>query len=403
MVNKKLLNKCPKCRKNSFNVFAIFSDHYLRKCKECSYPQYGDNNIQATFYLPKLKKRIIYLDEFAIIELNKVRLNTQNEPYWHDLYIILKYLVEAQLIICPYSEFHIEESMPGNSFSDLERTYQLLSHGVNFKSRITLLKFQFNQNISKWLKENSVKAADPNFIFNGHVHGWNSNMSEHIDTPETYLLNDEYFNGKTILHEKLGKIFERWKDETSIPIESCFEEEWRSFGPTIINWYYENKNSLSMINQTFISEIITTIIYYLRETRIDDDKIEDHAVGYLNSDLLGELPFNRLRAALFACLAQSAKGGQKQIDESDIPTDIQFISYYLPYCDAILIDKKCHHLLNIIKNKHLFDYNTKVFSMSNSDSFIDYLKEIKNSISDPFLLKLKEVYGDTWQGSLFSE
>lgn len=393
-------NICPKCRHSSFKVLGIFHDHYIRQCTDCGFPQLGEDSLNAIFYLPKLKKKIIYIDEFAIIELNRARLGTPREQFWSELYKLLLYLVDTQQIICPYSEFHVLESRASSIFDEIKRTYMILSHGINFKHREDILKIQFVQNISEWFKKGKQIQFQIESIFNGHIHGWNGNLTEHIETPERYLHNIDYKFDKENLHNKIGDIFKRWQGEPEIPIMDCFKEEWQSFGPTFINEFKKNITSYNMGLGSYCTEIVLSIIGYLRESKVEDRLLLETSEKYFNSELLKNIPFNRLQAGLFACLAHLAKTGQKQIDQSDIPTDFKIISYYLPYCDGILVDKKCHQLLDIIRDKKIYHYNTKVFSMRNRQDLMKYLNEIRIAISAPTKELLREVYSDTWQGSL---
>lgn len=56
---------CPKCKRtDTFGVStSIGRDSYTKKCKECFYVE--------SYKLPKLNKKIIYLDQFVISDMMK--------------------------------------------------------------------------------------------------------------------------------------------------------------------------------------------------------------------------------------------------------------------------------------------------------------------------------------------
>ena len=55
---------CPKCRKEGFGVLMIDGRHYTRRCRECWHTENID--------LPPIRKKIIYIDQFAISGMMKV-------------------------------------------------------------------------------------------------------------------------------------------------------------------------------------------------------------------------------------------------------------------------------------------------------------------------------------------
>jgi hypothetical protein len=57
MLVTRVLGDCPECGgKNSFGNVSVRGDHVLRGCKSCKY--------NTTVWLPKVRKKIIYLDQF---------------------------------------------------------------------------------------------------------------------------------------------------------------------------------------------------------------------------------------------------------------------------------------------------------------------------------------------------
>lgn len=58
--------ECPKCHAQELGVLMVCEQHYVRRCRSCLTP--------VSIPLPTLRKRIVYLDQFAISNMMK-RLN----------------------------------------------------------------------------------------------------------------------------------------------------------------------------------------------------------------------------------------------------------------------------------------------------------------------------------------
>jgi hypothetical protein len=81
----------------------------MRRCRDCWHKQF--------YPLPELRKRIIYLDQFVVSNLMKldnpgVRGHgpVVAEPFWRELRDLLSQLRKLQMICCPDSGSHEEES-----------------------------------------------------------------------------------------------------------------------------------------------------------------------------------------------------------------------------------------------------------------------------------------------------
>src|SRR5262249_50404659 len=91
------------------------------------------------FVLPRLIKKVIYLDQFALSNIMKA-LNPNTDAYkkgmdsfWITLFKKLYRLVQYQMIVCPNSEVHEKESRVSSYFTALRRMNELLSGQVSFR------------------------------------------------------------------------------------------------------------------------------------------------------------------------------------------------------------------------------------------------------------------------------
>lgn len=63
---------------------------------------------------------------------------------------------------------------------------------------------------------------------------------------------------------------------------------------------------------------------------------------------------------------------------SGIYFDMEFISVYAPYCDAIFTDRTMYRWLSDMQKKSPNDFQFKVFSVENIGEFESYLNDIVN-------------------------
>src|SRR3989344_8277636 len=122
----------PTCQsENSFGVFMPIAGarSYSRKCKVCDY--------EAGFPLPKIKKKVLYLDQFVISNLiklldkdHKSHETIKADPFWTELFIRLEKASKSQAIVCPDSFYHRDESLvSGIDFRLMKRLYEHFSSG----------------------------------------------------------------------------------------------------------------------------------------------------------------------------------------------------------------------------------------------------------------------------------
>src|SRR5690348_11887102 len=88
---------CPKCSKQGYGVLTVTDTRCIRRCRDCWHT--------ATVYLPKIKKRIVYVDQLAFSNIMKfLSPDTKGheravaEPFWRALFEILDIVCRLQLV-----------------------------------------------------------------------------------------------------------------------------------------------------------------------------------------------------------------------------------------------------------------------------------------------------------------
>src|SRR4051794_11737159 len=108
---------CPACGADEFGVLMMADHRYFRRCRACM--------TDESFALPPLEKKVLYLDQFAISNLMKVihpdhrervaERDADDAGFWIDLFARLDRLVKLNLLACPSSLTHWEESVASAS------------------------------------------------------------------------------------------------------------------------------------------------------------------------------------------------------------------------------------------------------------------------------------------------
>lgn len=341
--------KCPKCGKESFGILMICAHHYCRRCRECFYPTGTEPS--ECYLLPKLDKKIIYIDQFAISNM-MMALNPQTRAYqkgkidefWRKLFEKLDRLCKLQLIICPDSGFHTTESLVWKSdlasyFEPLKQMYGLLSHNVSFLDHETIKRFQICEHAKNWVdgKENEKLNLDAQSVTRGEINAWQSRLAISINLQYNQGWTDELRKTRERKHEGLKNVFEHWQTEKGKTFEEWFEWESKTFGEVTLQLYF-NSSPFSVI-------LIHSIHDTFRKAGIQDSEICPKTIEYLTSPSLKNVPFIKISSMLYASLARQVNLGRKEPPDRGMANDIEIISVLSPYCDAMFIDKKCHGYL----------------------------------------------------------
>jgi len=408
--------RCPKCDKDGFGVLMIRENSYWRRCRECFYPSPTDT--PAIFSLPKLNKKVIYLDQFAISNMmkalypkTKTHSKTVLDTFWLKLFERLDSLCKLQLIICPSSGFHTNESLLSPYFQPLKQMYDLLSHGVRFYSHDTIKRFQICEHASNWIQGKAEKQLYLNSqsVVYGNINAWQERLIFSFNLNYGPKEIDDLRNARESIHGGLSDVFKRWQSEKNRTFNDWFIEESMAFGRVSLGVYMDYLKRFVQISTGLAKltindifpppsiDLIHAIQSVFRDASINDSDIRHKTVEYLLSSSLKDVPFIKIYSMLYAALARKAATGRKEPPNQGMANDIAFISILLPYCDAMLIDNECHTYL---KEKPLCDeisYGTLVFSHNNREDFLTYMNEIEIKASKEHIDKVTEVYGETWK------
>ena len=411
--------KCPKCGKPTFGVtLHTGGGNYSRECTSCWHTE--------NYNLPEIKKKVIYLDQFFISNIAKAldpdarsHAKVLTNPFWEEVYRKLDVLSKQNLISCPDSSFHTDESLMSGDppYDTLKEVYEHLSQGCTFFDHNTITRFQTISHFQNYLnghpeKPLVLRAED---VVHGRLHEWTGRMRIGV--------NMRPYDGQLegIHKERKGqfvglkKVFERWQTEKEKSFGDWFREEGYAFGEGTIKAHVKYLQQRAALPQKLAedylhgkepdiftegmfpppsSEIISDMLRELRAHGLEGEEALKRISEYMRSKHILDIPVNHISAMLFAGIARKAAHGQKEPPNAGTVTDINAIASLLPYCDAIFVDNVMAALLNEqpIK-KEVEKYGTKVFSLNTKTQFLQYLDEIGREASASHLEAVADAYG----------
>lgn len=413
---------CPKCRQHEFGVLHIYDNSYTRRCRSCWHT--------LTFILPELRKKVIYLDQFVFSNIMKTlssdvpgHKRAKTEPLWRELFETLDVLCRMQLVICPDSSEHHDESLISPFYEELKHTYEHFSTGISFTRSTSIQEMQIVEAFHSWLTN---KKPDFDFdarrIAHPNLHGWQDRIF--ITTSGTLPgYKQSVLQSRRNVHGALGDLFRRWQTEKK-SFEKVFELEKAGYADSILQGIERDRQKAAEMASVFqrvgpvprfvsrYSATMNTPLMHglqhvaslhfaneynreLQEGKLEslEDLAQEKVIAFLKSGAMNETPSNIIAASMYAALARRAVVGQKKVPDEGMATDIRVVSTLLPYCDAMFVDNVCRSLLNEIPQTHKQPYKCRVFSSKTSSDFLQYLIEIRNSTTPKHLRLLEEVYG----------
>lgn len=387
-------DECPKCKQQSYGILSIENNSFTRRCRECWHTQ--------NYTLPSLRKKIIYLDQCAISEMMKA-LNPNSkanqigaiDSFWITLFEKLDSLIKLQLIVCPNSFTHIEESCLSSDplfNEDLQKMYELLSNGISFHDSWRIKRSQIRSHLTGWLNEQPhTFTFDAKSITSGNLHGWKHSfflLPRYLFSQEVI---DDQRDKRNLLFEDIKEVFARWKSEKDKTFDDWFKEEVKGFGNVI--WKFGISN---IIHPAQI--VLKDIRKVIKKHGFSNGELMNKDKEYLESPCLENIPFLNISSMMWAAIARKAANGQKNPPSKGMNSDITTISTLLPYCDAMFIDNECRALLseNPVKDRLKNFGETRLFSSNKKirNEFIEYLDNIKKEASLDHLELVKRLYGD---------
>lgn len=407
--------QCPNCKTNSLGVHFLNTSKtsFSKECYECGH--------KVDYPLPSIRKKVIYLDQFVIDNIVKTldkkhyrHSHAITEPFWLELYKKLDTLSKAQLIVCPDSFYHQEESASTDYFESMKRIYEHLSGGVTFYPVEKIIEKQITHVFRSFIKgqEPSEPDKDPQSIAFEDMHVWHTPMRISVGGKPRHELHKMALEEKENKYGLFLNVFERWKTEKQRNFDDWYTEELNGFGKGTIlalRKFHEKRLAIpeKVANGEEINlfdmfptpsvELWEVMCHVAKEEGLTDDMGIAEQIGkfFISKDF-GKIHAVRIGALIYAMFAKRASNGQNPPSKG-VHIDTDAISGFLPYCDAIFVDRENGNLLNEKDVQARIGVGAKIFSMKNKEEFLNYLDEILEGMSPEHLSFVESYYGEKWR------
>jgi hypothetical protein len=370
-----------------------------------------------TFSLPPAPKKLLYLDQFAISKLmfvlhpeHRERLLKRSDDeaaFWLALFDRLDRLVKLQLLACPDSTAHWEESLPTRFYADLRRMYEHLSADVGYEDPATIKRYQLHAAFLRWLDgtEKIVRVED---ITRGGIDLWMDRIRVSAQFEPTDDDVSDLRRARDRTHAGLAKEVERWRREPRRSFKEYFEEQLAAAGPAELRAYAAWAQTLLEMTVGAVpfdpehvlpsnsAHTITMLKRILGERGVPDQEQLTNIAKFLKSEQAQQMPWLQIAGGMLAALAVKASLHQAPNPDAGMITDLNTVATLLPYCDAILIDNHCADLLCDATEHVPLEYEARVFSTRNRGELLDWLDELEAAADPEHLALVEDLYGPDW-------
>jgi hypothetical protein len=361
--------KCPACNEQSFGKLSVNDDSVTTRCKSC---RYSHDEI-----LPELDKRVIYLDQFAVSELYKIkedkrRPGAPSEQFWRDFYSLANHAYLRQQVIFPVSNLHSDETIVWHSPAELRLAHEMFSGETSFIDTHEIATEQEWEFAIAYLKNEKPPALnfDVDEVLTGDRNVWLPIF--HIDVNSDYSMFAPNLRQERLRAESsLKRLADGWAERRP-SFDQILKHELVSYGPAIRQALREQ---VTKARAAFVSNDPSSILD-LRFGLINRyQQLAElfEANGVPKADAVKEVdrfldwpgnqhqPTHRIFAYLIAALGWRISSGQRPELKASVLNDFTAISTYAPYVDAMFVDKECASLLRQgrlrsakLKGAHIF-------------------------------------------------
>jgi hypothetical protein len=405
---------CPSCGKDNFGVQIISGSRLMRRCRDCWHNQF--------YQLPALRKRIIYLDQFVVSNLMKLgnpgvkgHERVVAVPFWCELRDLLFQLRPLQMICCPDSGSHEDESRISQYNAELKKTYEALSGGVTFQPFDSIKAQQIGELARAWSERREAEHDfDPRRVLSSDPNEWNKRIyitsgdNPFVDPARLKLYRAELHSHIARLFRdvwaKEKRSFRYWYDLERFGYQGhlgkAVVRNRRERLEAILSYRPGAEISVKDVEKTlpsFAETLLASMEHIMRFPRDGGERSRDEIsrleTEFGNANRIAEAPFVRLQSLMIAAMAMRAAQGQKEPPDEGTTTDVETVAHLLPYCDAMFMDNRCRSLLLDVPKDLRPPETARVFSLNIKAQFMDYLRSIRDGISPEHLAAIREVYG----------
>ncbi|MEY9354338.1 hypothetical protein ABIF65_006806 [Bradyrhizobium japonicum] len=393
--------KCPSCKGELFGTLAVGGNRVTKRCKACAY-SHDD-------VLPDVDKRVVYLDQFAVSELYKTKAKTRKagaprEQFWQDCYALANRAYLRQQVIFPASNLHSDETIVWHSPAELRLAHEMFSGETSFERTdaiATQQEWEFAKAFLKGEPPPSLGTSVDEIIF-GTRNVWLPIY--HVSVNSDYsVFAPGLRRDKAVADASLKQLADLWVEKRPT-FNDILQNELSSYGSAMRQAL---SAQISRTQAAIVSDDPASVLdirfgligRYARLSALFErngvpakDAFKE-VLKFLEWPGNQQQPAHKIFAYLFAALGWRISSGQRPAMNASILNDFSAISTYAPYVDAMFVDRQCASLLKQGRLRSELSYKARIFSMSDPQEFLDYLKGLGDAATADVREFAYELYG----------
>jgi len=347
--------------------------------------------------LPELKKEIVYLDQFFLSHAFR-----QQERPFVEAAERIKGLAARQLLVCPYSSVHTDEThlWRHEQQEELYKFIKQTARGHKFSQSYEIKQNQMIESFGAFRnRESSTIDINERDAFHENIHRWDDYLW--IDLRPILGDLEAMRQGKSNAIEALVGLFPEWTNLSTTFQEDVIQEA-RGYGRSLMQQYLSlvasiAEDIMNYLHSSIDASFVESLLHY--DSNSMDIELRLQRVNeFLLSEYFANIPNVKVSCELFAVLRKMVKNGaytnpaNAKRKLAGLFYDSECISVFGPYCDAIFIDNAMKHWCDDPEANGLASYNTKTFSANDWDSFHAYLDTIEKHETEEITRSLELVY-----------
>jgi hypothetical protein len=379
---------CPVCgAPEALGVLAVDDRAYTKRCEEC-------RRVVRHALPPPPRSAVLLLDQWTASSLVKALLPRTREQFadpddarrqrgfWPLAFARLERLVKSALLVCPESTVHSEEAVLSERLdAALHRVFVHLSGDSSIRSTGQVVRLQlYNAFVGHMDGTPAPELTREDVV--SLPQRWPQRLTIDVHV-EADVDEAELREVRERLDNQLSRVVEEWAHQSERTFDERRDEQLKAFGP-------------SYIDAPRGGEFFAVMWNAMDERGVPLGRREETVNEFLRSEAPAQIPAAQLRAGLLAALGWTAARGQLGGVTASLRWDLQSISAYTPYVDAMFVDRQCHRLMRDTPLSDSIPAGLSVFSVENLDAFEEWLDSVEASAPAGHFELLSELYGPSW-------
>ncbi len=397
-------HKCPDCGAVSFGCLHIGKawgeqDYLELACEKCCTTYRCD--------LPKLTKKILYLDQLAISHMMRSR-QAGKDRKWSDFFDRLKSMVQWQRIICPTSwEHRAESEFSKDRYAALMDTCRKLAMGNRLRASWDIQARQIYQALQAFMVGTMPDwSFDSKEAFEDNPNTWHDHFAIDVDFALDFKQVADRRESKMAVHKAMESLY---SDPTYL--QGTFEEhvqrETEGFARGLLGTYDKERRELlemmcgvrapdpiALLSSPGAQVVQMVLMTIQQESQSQDrnSKVRE----FFFSPQFRSVPAVRINAVMRAAMALKSRDSGRKPKPSD-QYDVEVICSYMPYCDAMLIDGEMRSLATDGKAQLDGAYDTMLFSARTLPKLHEWLDQVETSFPPQQREAVADVYEERFE------